>query len=294
MKKVALFTHQACLAHEPGGGHAECPERLRAVLAALEHPDFVSLLRESAPEATPEQLALAHPRAYVEAILALRPTPDETIMLDPDTFVSEGSVGAARHAAGAAIAAVDAVMDGLGGRRLRRGASPRPPRRSLAGHGLLPVRLGRHRRPARPHEMGRETHRHCRFRRPSRQRHAAPAAERSGHALPEQPPDALLPRHRRAQRNRHRPQRRQHAARPRRRKHRVPPCLGVYRHPGTRNLQTRAPADLRRVSTRTAPTRWPSSGSTPTISAGSPTGFLRSPMPLPRAASCPCWRVGTI
>jgi acetoin utilization deacetylase AcuC-like enzyme len=112
MKKVALFTHQACLAHEPGGGHAECPERLRAVLAALEHPDFVSLLRESAPEATPEQLALAHPSAYVEAILALRPTPDETIMLDPDTFVSEGSVGAARHAAGAAIAAVDAVMDG--------------------------------------------------------------------------------------------------------------------------------------------------------------------------------------
>ena len=112
MKRVALFTHQACLAHDPGPGHAECPDRLRAVLAALEHPDFVSLLRESAPEATPDQLGLAHPRAYVEAILALRPTAGETLMLDADTFVSEGSVTAARHAAGGAIAGVDAVMEG--------------------------------------------------------------------------------------------------------------------------------------------------------------------------------------
>ncbi len=112
MKRVALLTHQDCLAHAPGGGHAECPERLRAVLAALEHPDFVSLLREAAPEATPEQLALCHPRAYVDAILALRPAPGDTIMLDPDTFVSEGSVAAARRAAGGAIAAVDAVMEG--------------------------------------------------------------------------------------------------------------------------------------------------------------------------------------
>jgi acetoin utilization deacetylase AcuC-like enzyme len=112
MKRVALFTHQACLAHNPGHGHAECPERLRAVLMALDHPDFVPLLREMAPEATPEQLSLAHPRGHVDAILALRPGASDTIMLDPDTFVSEGSVSAARHAAGGAIAGVDAVMEG--------------------------------------------------------------------------------------------------------------------------------------------------------------------------------------
>jgi acetoin utilization deacetylase AcuC-like enzyme len=112
MKRVALFSHQACLAHEPGGGHAECPDRLRVVLEALEHPDFVSLLRETAPQATPEQLALVHPRRYVDAVLALRPEPGETLMLDPDTFVSAGSVAAARHAAGGAIAGVDAVMKG--------------------------------------------------------------------------------------------------------------------------------------------------------------------------------------
>jgi acetoin utilization deacetylase AcuC-like enzyme len=112
MKRVALFTHQACLAHEPGGGHAESPDRLRAVLRALEHPDFNSLLRESAPEASAEQLALAHPRGYVDAIFGLHPAAGETLMLDPDTFVSAGSVRAARHAAGGAIAAVDAVMEG--------------------------------------------------------------------------------------------------------------------------------------------------------------------------------------
>ena len=112
MKRVALFTHHACLAHDPGAGHPECPARLRAVLRALEHPDFTSLLREQAPLATRDQLCLAHPAAYVDTILALDPQPGDLLTLDSDTFVGPGSVAAARHAAGAAIAAVDAVMEG--------------------------------------------------------------------------------------------------------------------------------------------------------------------------------------
>ena len=112
MRRVALFTHQACIAHDPGAGHAEQPDRLRVVLAALEHPDFTSLLREQAPLATRDQLLLAHPASYVDAILALDPPPGELLSLDPDTFVGPGSVTAARHAAGAAIACVDAVIEG--------------------------------------------------------------------------------------------------------------------------------------------------------------------------------------
>jgi acetoin utilization deacetylase AcuC-like enzyme len=112
MNRVALFTHPACLTHDPGAGHAECPDRLRAVLAALEHPDFTPLLREQAPLATRDQLCLAHPAAYVDAILALVPPAGELLMLDADTFVGTGSVAAARHAAGGAVAAVDAVMGG--------------------------------------------------------------------------------------------------------------------------------------------------------------------------------------
>ena len=33
---VLLLSHRACLRHEPGEDHPECPDRLRVVLAALE------------------------------------------------------------------------------------------------------------------------------------------------------------------------------------------------------------------------------------------------------------------
>ncbi|MBV8093690.1 MAG: histone deacetylase family protein, partial [Acetobacteraceae bacterium] len=82
---VALFTHPACLAHDPGEWHPECPDRLRAVLQALEGEEFASLLRETAPEATIEQLELAHPAAYIRMILSTRPAPGQLISLDPDT-----------------------------------------------------------------------------------------------------------------------------------------------------------------------------------------------------------------
>jgi acetoin utilization deacetylase AcuC-like enzyme len=112
MKPVALFTHTACLGHDMGPGHPECPDRLRAVMQALEHPDFVPLLREEAPEATRDQLEGAHPAAYVTAILALRPEPGESMAIDADTVVSHGTPAAALRAAGGAVAAVDAVMEG--------------------------------------------------------------------------------------------------------------------------------------------------------------------------------------
>lgn len=109
---VALFTHPAGLEHDTGPGHPECADRLRAVLQALEHPDFVPLLREPAPEATAAQLELAHPAEYVQAILAIQPADGERIHLDPDTLLSHGSRGAILREAGGACAAVDAVMEG--------------------------------------------------------------------------------------------------------------------------------------------------------------------------------------
>jgi acetoin utilization deacetylase AcuC-like enzyme len=78
----------------------------------LEAEEFAMLLREEAPEAEPDVLALAHPRSYVDGILSIRPEPDERLMLDGDTVMSHGSRAAALRAAGAAVAAVDAVMEG--------------------------------------------------------------------------------------------------------------------------------------------------------------------------------------
>ena len=132
MRATALFTHPACLGHDTGPGHPECSDRLRVVLQALEHPDFVPLLREQAPEATPEQLARAHSRPYVDALLAIRPAPGEWRQLDPDTLLSAGSPEAILRAAGGAVAAVDAVMEGWA---LAAFAAVRPP-----GHHAEPER----------------------------------------------------------------------------------------------------------------------------------------------------------
>jgi acetoin utilization deacetylase AcuC-like enzyme len=104
-----LFTHPDCLSHNPGEGHPERPERLRSVLAALEHADFATLDRRAAPLATNEQVVRVHSPHYVEAVLAASPASGR-IHLDPDTAMSPGTDRAILRAAGAVVAAVDAVM----------------------------------------------------------------------------------------------------------------------------------------------------------------------------------------
>ena len=109
---VALITHPACLEHDTGPWHPERPDRLRRVLQALEHPRFSALLRDLAPLATEEQLLRVHPPEYVQAILAVHPEPGQRVALDADTIMSTGSREAALRAAGGAVMAVDAVMEG--------------------------------------------------------------------------------------------------------------------------------------------------------------------------------------
>lgn len=110
--KVALITHEACLGHDPGPSHPECPARLRAVLAALATEEFSPLLRLSAPRADRDALRSVHPDGYIDEILAAAPKDGGYRALDPDTVMSAGSVEAALRAAGGAIAGVDTVMEG--------------------------------------------------------------------------------------------------------------------------------------------------------------------------------------
>jgi len=106
-----LYTHPACLEHDPGPYHPESPARLRAVLAALDTPEFVRLERREAPEAAIEDLARVHPRAFVERLLAAVPQSGHR-GIDADTILSPASGRAALRAAGAVAAAVDAVVAG--------------------------------------------------------------------------------------------------------------------------------------------------------------------------------------
>jgi acetoin utilization deacetylase AcuC-like enzyme len=106
-----LLTHPACLAHEAGLGHPERPDRLRAVLHALEGEDFVALERGEAPRAREAEIARVHPEAYIDRVKATAPEAG-LAQLDADTAMSPGSLEAAFRAAGAVVAAVDAVLEG--------------------------------------------------------------------------------------------------------------------------------------------------------------------------------------
>ncbi len=106
-----LLSHPACLAHDPGSFHPERPARLEAILGALEAPAFAALERRQAPRATEQQLGRVHDPDYVRRVLASIP-PEGRLHLDPDTVISPGSGEAALRAAGALVAAVDAVAGG--------------------------------------------------------------------------------------------------------------------------------------------------------------------------------------
>jgi acetoin utilization deacetylase AcuC-like enzyme len=104
-----LYTHPACLEHDPGRHHPESPARLRAVLAALDDPEFARLERREAPEAALDDLLRVHPRRHVERILGAVPKSGH-VGIDADTILSPASGAAALRAAGAVVAAVDAVV----------------------------------------------------------------------------------------------------------------------------------------------------------------------------------------
>jgi acetoin utilization deacetylase AcuC-like enzyme len=107
-----LISHPSFLEHDTGPYHPERPDRLRAILGALEDPAFDSLVRLAAPAASMEEMTRVHPQDYVEAILGIRPGPGEHVQVDGDTVMSQGSAEAIQRAAGAVVAGVEAVMEG--------------------------------------------------------------------------------------------------------------------------------------------------------------------------------------
>lgn len=107
---TAIFTHPACFGHDNGANHPECPERLSVILEALKEPPFLGLTWCRSPKASPTQLARFHRKQYIDFVFQQTPKNIGYVPLDDDTRLSRGSLDAALHAAGAALAAVDAVI----------------------------------------------------------------------------------------------------------------------------------------------------------------------------------------
>ncbi len=110
--RATLFlSHPATLAHDPGPGWPDSPERLRALFSALDAPRFAALLRREAPRATRDALLRVHAPGHLDRLEKLAPAAGRA-QLGADVVMSAGSYEAALRAAGGAIGAVDAVMRG--------------------------------------------------------------------------------------------------------------------------------------------------------------------------------------
>ena len=106
-----LFTSPLSLKHPVPPGHPERPDRIRAVMEALEGEDFGALVRREVEPADPSLALLAHPESHVDKVRAA--IPDEGLrQVDGDTHVGPRSMDAALACVAGAVAAVDAVVGG--------------------------------------------------------------------------------------------------------------------------------------------------------------------------------------
>ncbi len=122
---TGYYTHRSCALHDMGDGHPEQPARLGAIQDRLIATGLLAALSErDAPAASRAQLARAHSEAHIARLAELNAQVQHAqtqssqcihsarVQVDPDTAMNRHSFEAALHAAGAAIAATDAVMSG--------------------------------------------------------------------------------------------------------------------------------------------------------------------------------------
>ena len=113
---TAFYSHPECRLHDMGAGHPECPQRLDAIADQLLASGLdLALQHREAPLATLAQIARAHTAHYVTQLkdfLEQVQASGEPRHLDPDTVACPGTWRAALRAAGAAVAATEAVLRG--------------------------------------------------------------------------------------------------------------------------------------------------------------------------------------
>ena len=108
MRRVGLLYNDVCLRHEPPEWHPDSKQRLEAILKKLKTSDVWSKLITIQPRAAEfTDIARVHTGDYLAALKSFG-----SGELDPDTYVSPGSLDAALAAAGAVMEAVDRCRAG--------------------------------------------------------------------------------------------------------------------------------------------------------------------------------------
>ena len=110
-ERHAEETHTACLQHQLAG-HPERPARLEAVLNRLYADDLFPKTKDVIPQITTDALCLVHPSYFINQVANAEPLTG-TAHLDPDTYLSRGSMQAALMAASANLEATRLVLDGI-------------------------------------------------------------------------------------------------------------------------------------------------------------------------------------
>ena len=120
---TGLLSHSDCRLHDMGENHPECPQRLSAIDDRLLVTGVAdALVAVDAPLAHTSDLLLAHTPAHIDHLLRQSQQLVAALndlsglshhQIDPDTLMNVHTWQAALRAAGAAMAGVDAVMNGL-------------------------------------------------------------------------------------------------------------------------------------------------------------------------------------
>ncbi|WP_028100419.1 histone deacetylase family protein [Pseudoduganella violaceinigra] len=109
---TAIYSHPDCRRHEMGDWHPECPARLQAISDQLINAQIDGLLEHrEAPLADESSIARNHSANAIAIVRDHLPAGGDYYPIDGDTSLNAHSWNAARRAAGAALAATDAVID---------------------------------------------------------------------------------------------------------------------------------------------------------------------------------------
>ena len=109
---LAYLSHPDCQLHDMGHHHPERPARLGAINDRLLATGLdMALHHYNAPLVRRELLEAVHDPAYVERLFGSAPE-EGLVWIDDDTAMAQHTLQAALRAAGAAVLAVDLVMEG--------------------------------------------------------------------------------------------------------------------------------------------------------------------------------------